>query len=70
MDKQKIKSFDAVEMKRQIQEQIYDETHHMSPEELLTYFRTRIANSRFADFLADTATSHPHPGASKVSHGV
>jgi hypothetical protein len=70
MDKQKTKSFDAVGMKRQIQEQIYDETRYMSPEELLTYFRARIAKSRFADFLTDTGTSQPHPDARKVSHGV
>jgi len=49
--RKKNKTFDCVEMKRQIQEQIYKETKDMTHEELLEYFRKRIANSRFASFL-------------------
>jgi len=47
----KNKAFDCVEMKRRIQEQIYEETKNMTHEELLEYFHNRIANSRFASFL-------------------
>ena len=47
----KIKAFDCVEMKRRIQEQIYEETKNMTHEELLEYFHKRIANSQFASFL-------------------
>ena len=47
----KDKAFDCVEMKRRIQEKIYEETKNMTHEELLEYFHKRIANSRFASFL-------------------
>jgi hypothetical protein len=47
----KNKSFDCVEMKRKIQEQIYEETKGMSRAEFREYILNRIANSRFADFL-------------------
>ena len=53
------KRFDCVEMKRRIQEKIHQETCEMSSEELLAYFRQRIAESRFAWFL-DNA---PQPAA-------
>jgi hypothetical protein len=49
--KKRNKAFDCVEMKRRIQEQIYEETKNMTHEELLEYFHERIANSRFAAFL-------------------
>lgn len=45
------KSFDCVEMKRRIQERIYAETRGMDQEELLGYFRRRVAASRFAPFF-------------------
>jgi hypothetical protein len=45
------KSFDCVEMKRRIQERIYAETRGMSQDELLAYFRRRVAASRFARFF-------------------
>jgi hypothetical protein len=70
MDKQTPKTFDAVEMKRQIQEQIYDETRDMTPDALLTYFRARIAKSRFASFLNAPETSQSQSGTSKVNHGI
>ena len=44
----KIKTFDCVEMKRRIQEQIYEETKNMTHEGLLEYFHKRISNSQFA----------------------
>jgi hypothetical protein len=47
----KKKNFDCVEIKRRIQEKIYEETKDMNHEQLIAYFRQRIANSRFADFL-------------------
>ncbi len=55
--KKKSKTFDCVEMKRRIQEQIYEETKDMTHEELLKYFHTRIANSRFASFLQRSESS-------------
>jgi hypothetical protein len=51
------KPFDCVEMKRRIQEQIYEETKGFTHEELLEYFRQRIANSRFAAFLQQPENS-------------
>jgi hypothetical protein len=53
----KQKKFDAIEMKRRIQEEIYEETKDMSPEEFIAYVRQRIANSRFADFLTKPGAS-------------
>jgi hypothetical protein len=64
MDKQTPKAFDAVEMKRRIQEQIYAETRDMTPDELLAYFRERISRSRFAPFL--TAPEAPPPQLSQA----
>jgi hypothetical protein len=45
------KAFDCVEMKRKIQERIYEETKHMDQREFAAYLRRRIAKSRFASFL-------------------
>lgn len=42
---------DAIAMKRQIQEQIYEDTKDMAPEEFIAYMHQRIASSQFADFL-------------------
>jgi hypothetical protein len=42
---------DAIEMKRRIQEKIYEETKDMNAEELIAYFRKQVANSEFASFL-------------------
>ena len=61
----KNKSFDCVAMKRQIQEQIYEETKGMSRAEFREYIRNRIANSRFADFLDRPASGPP----SAARHG-
>lgn len=43
------KEFDCVEMKRRIQEKIYEETKGMSVEELVAYFRRRVEEGPFAD---------------------
>ena len=51
---------DAIAMKRRIQEKIYEETKGMNAEELIAYFNRRVANSEFADFLAE---SSPAPTA-------
>jgi hypothetical protein len=45
------KEFDCVEMKRRIQEEIYEETQDMNHEQFAEYVRDRIRNSRFAYFL-------------------
>ena len=42
---------DAIAMKQRIQEKIYQETQGMSAEELIAYFRKRVADSEFAPFL-------------------
>lgn len=47
----KNKTFDCIEMKRRIQEKIYEETKNMDHEQLVAYFQRRIANSPFASFL-------------------
>lgn len=52
---------DAIEMKRRIQEKIYEETKGMNAEELIAYFNKRVANSEFADFL-----SPPNPSSTAV----
>jgi hypothetical protein len=56
-ESKKDKKFDAIEMKRRIQEEIYEETKDLSPEEYIAYVHQQIANSRFADFLSQPNTS-------------
>ena len=56
MSKHKEKEFDAIAMKRDLQEKFYEETKGLSAEELIAYMHRKIANSEFADFL-----SHPGP---------
>lgn len=65
MSKHKEKEFDAIAMKRHIQEEIYEETKDMSPEEFIAYVRQRIANSRFADFLTEPKQSPELVGVDK-----
>jgi hypothetical protein len=45
MSERKVKAFDCVEMKRRLQEQIYEETKDLSPAEVLRYFEDRVRNS-------------------------
>jgi hypothetical protein len=49
----------AVAMKRRIQEQIYEDTKDMTPEEFIAYMRHRIAKSQFADFLKQVDPTQP-----------
>jgi len=56
MSAKKRKPFDCVAMKRRIQERIYAETRGFGPRELLKYFRTRVASSRFASLLREDKT--------------
>ena len=44
--------FDCVEMKRRIQEKIYEETRGMKPDEFLAYIHKQVQESRFAAFFA------------------
>ena len=57
--KRKNKGFDCIEMKRRIQEKIYEDTKGMTRVEAREYMRQRIANSRFADFLDRPASGTP-----------
>lgn len=45
------KEFDCVEMKRRIQEVIYEETRDMNHEQFAEYIRDRVRNSRFARYF-------------------
>ena len=64
------KKFDCVEMKRHIQERIYEETRGMKPDEFLAYMHQQVTESRFAAFFARpsnmTSTS---PVAMPAQHG-
>ena len=59
MNRKTNKTFDCVEMKRQIQERMYQETRGMSCEERIAYSRRRISESRFASFLDRSPNVHP-----------
>jgi hypothetical protein len=45
----KKKRFDCVEMKRRIQEKIYEETKDMTRDELVAYFHRRVQEGPFAE---------------------
>ena len=47
----KTKTFDCVEMKRRIQEKIYEETRNMSREEYLAFVRKRVDEGPFGKLL-------------------
>lgn len=47
--KAKKKEFDAVEMKCKIQEEIYEETKNMTPEEESVYFKKSVETGPFAE---------------------
>ena len=49
-----IPEFDCVEMKRQVQRRIYEETKHMTPQQISAYFRKK-AESRTAMAVCETA---------------
>ncbi len=42
------KAFDCVEMKRKAQERIYEETKHLSRDELVEYFHRQVETGPFA----------------------
>lgn len=50
----------AIAMKRRSQEQIYEDTKDMKPEEFIAHMHQRIAQSQFADFL-NVAPSRSRP---------
>lgn len=50
-DLPKKKDFDCIVMKRKIQEKIASETEGLNHEELLHYYKQRVANSRFAGII-------------------
>jgi hypothetical protein len=52
------KKFDCVEMKRHIQERIYEETRGMKPDEFLAYMHQQVVESRFAAFFAGQHDFH------------
>jgi hypothetical protein len=59
MDEKQNEPMAAVTMKRRIQEQIYEDSKDMTPEEFIAYMRHRIANSQFADFLKQVDPPQP-----------
>ena len=61
MNRRKAKRFDCVDMKRRIQEQIYEKTRGMTLEQRMAYLHNRIAGSRFASFLQRPAKTSPEP---------
>ena len=60
MMKKTNKTFDCVEMKRRIQQRIYEETKAMNREEFSAHMRKRIAASRFASFLERPISGGAH----------
>ena len=53
--KKRIKTFDCIEMKRCIQEKIYEETKNMSREEYLAFVRKQVDESNFGKLLKQHA---------------
>jgi len=60
MMKKTSKAFDCVEMKRRIQQKIYEETKSMNHQEFCDYMQKRIAASRFASFLKQPISGSTH----------
>lgn len=56
------KEFDCIDMKREIQSQIYEETKDMSPQQLIEYFRNAVRSSKFRDWW-EQAGKGPKKGA-------
>ena len=48
-------AFDCVQIKRRIQEEIYEETRGMKPDEFLAYIHKQVQESRFAAFFTGLA---------------
>jgi hypothetical protein len=51
MMSKKIKKFDCIEMKRNIQDKIYNETKNMSREEYLAFIRKQVDDGPFGELL-------------------
>jgi hypothetical protein len=47
----KMKKFDCIEMKRNIQDKIYNETKNMSREEYLAFIRKQVDDGPFGELL-------------------
>jgi len=54
----KIKKFDCIDMKRNIQENIYEETRHMSREEYLAFIRKQVDEGPFGKLLKANLLKH------------
>ena len=54
----KIKKFDCIEMKCNIQENIYEETRHISREEYLAFIRKHVDESPFGKLLKANSLKH------------
>lgn len=52
---QQNKEFDCIAIKREAQDQIYQETKGMSPDQQIQYFRNAVENSRFRDWWKKAA---------------
>lgn len=65
MDEQQNEQIRAIAMKQHIQEQIYEETKDLTPEEFIAYIHRRIATSQFASFLAPSKATQPEPELAK-----
>jgi len=57
----KEKRFDCVDMKRRIQERIYEETRGMSAEEIVAYFHRQVEAGPFADLWKTGALQPTQP---------
>ena len=49
------KEFDCITAKREAQDQIYQETKEMSPEQQIQYFRNAVENSRLGEWWKKAA---------------
>lgn len=54
----KTKTLDCVEMKRRIQEKIYEETRNMSREEYLAFVRKQVDEGPFGNLLRKHSIKH------------
>ncbi len=57
MNKKK-KTFDCIEMKRRLQEEIYEETKNMDRDEYLAYIRKQVDESSFGKLLQKHAVKY------------
>lgn len=55
---QRSKTFDCIEYKRQVQEEIYNDIKDLTPEEQLAYIRRRAESGPLAGWWQDLKSSH------------